>query len=46
MHTLDMGSFRTNSRGAHVVRAAMKITKVAAISGGIALGALPVFANY
>jgi len=40
MHNLGIGTFRTNFLGLCVVRATMNITKAAAITGGIALGAL------
>ena len=40
MHTLRIAAFRTNFLGRPVVRTTMNITKAAAITGGIALGAL------
>src|ERR1700674_5102333 len=40
MHNLHIDSFRTNFLDRRVVPATMKITKVAAITGGITLGAL------
>src|SRR5260370_25131245 len=40
MHTLHIGSFRTNTSARRVVRATVKITKLAAIIGGLTLGAL------
>jgi murein DD-endopeptidase MepM/ murein hydrolase activator NlpD len=40
MHTLHIGSFRTNTWARRVVPATVKITKLAAIIGGLMLGAL------
>ncbi len=40
MHSIEVGSFRTNLRGCGVVRATMNISRLAVLVGGITFGAV------